>query len=99
MSPTASPAKARCPECDARIFFERTPDIGQLLACPECGTSLEVIRTSPVELDWAYEEGESKGGGGRDEGLFDDVPDSDFGSDRDEEYGGGYDDEEQQSGW
>ena len=43
---------ARCLECDSRIYFERKPDLGQIIVCPECNTSLEVIRTSPIKFGW-----------------------------------------------
>ncbi|HNS39908.1 MAG: hypothetical protein LC131_13475 [Anaerolineae bacterium] len=52
---------ARCLECDSRIYFERRPEIGQIIVCPECETSLEVIRTSPIRFDWADEGGASSG--------------------------------------
>jgi len=71
---------ARCPECDSRIYFERRPDAGQIIVCPECETSLEVISVSPIRLDWAYEEGERASGGAqfeRDE--FGDNPFGDLG--------------------
>lgn len=92
MTPNASAAKARCPECDARIFFERAPDMGQLLACPECGTSLEVVRTSPIKLDWVYDESDNKIGGFVDERLFDEPKDEDRG-------GYGYDEDERNERW
>ena len=69
---------ARCPECDSRIYFERRPDTGQIIVCPECETSLEVIRANPVRLDWAEEQGERAGVGG--------SADSDF--DREDLFGG-----------
>ncbi len=46
---------ARCLECDSRIYFERRPEVGQIIVCPECETSLEIIRTSPIRFDWADE--------------------------------------------
>jgi alpha-aminoadipate/glutamate carrier protein LysW len=50
---------ATCPECDADIEVnEFDVDKGDLISCPECGTSLEVIGTSPVELDLAPDEEE-----------------------------------------
>lgn len=58
MTSQARPQTARCPECDTRIYFNRMPDLGQILVCPECETSLEVIGTNPVRLDWAYDEGD-----------------------------------------
>ncbi len=48
---------ARCLECDSRIYFERKPDLGQIIVCPECDTSLEVIRTSPIKLGWPDDAG------------------------------------------
>jgi lysine biosynthesis protein LysW len=56
MSPKSEKTvSARCPECDSRIYFEKTPDVGQTLSCPECGTSLEVVKATPLELDWVFE--------------------------------------------
>jgi len=81
----------RCPECDSRIYFDRRPDNGQMLVCPECETSLEVISVNPIRLDWASEEGERAsasavpldnlfGFGGRDD---DDQDNSSYGEDED----------------
>lgn len=47
---------ARCPECATNIRFDRQPVLHDLLTCPECGTELEVIKISPLKLDWAYDE-------------------------------------------
>ena len=45
---------AICPECDAEIEVdEYDVDKGDLLSCPECGSSLEVTGIAPVELDVA----------------------------------------------
>ena len=46
------PTVARCVECYSRIFFDKDPDLGQIVVCRECGTRLEVIYLNPVELDW-----------------------------------------------
>ncbi len=56
---------ARCLECDSRIYFERRPDVGQIIVCPECETSLEVASASPIRFDWA-EDGQRGGSGGVD---------------------------------
>jgi alpha-aminoadipate/glutamate carrier protein LysW len=41
-----------CPECDAMIDIEEDlVEEGQTVECPECGAQLEVVNTSPVELD------------------------------------------------
>jgi alpha-aminoadipate/glutamate carrier protein LysW len=47
---------ARCPECVTNIRFEQQPTLHDLVTCPECGTELEVIKLSPLKLDWAYDE-------------------------------------------
>jgi alpha-aminoadipate/glutamate carrier protein LysW len=41
-----------CPECEAEIP-EEFEDIGEIIACPECGVELEVISLDPVEFDLA----------------------------------------------
>jgi hypothetical protein len=81
---------ARCLECDSRIYFERKPDVGQIIVCPECETSLEVIRSSPIRFDWADDGGERGGSGGVDLDEFfreldDEAADEDDYGDEDEE--------------
>lgn len=56
MTPNSKPLTARCPECDSRIYFERRPDSGEMISCPECDTLLEVISATPLRLDWASDE-------------------------------------------
>jgi alpha-aminoadipate carrier protein LysW len=52
---------ATCPECDGEIEVdEYDVDKGDLLSCPDCGSSLEVTNTSPIELDLAPEEDEDE---------------------------------------
>jgi lysine biosynthesis protein LysW len=68
---------ARCPECDSRIYFEKTPDLGQILSCPECGTSLEVSKTAPLELDWVFEPEDVVNDYGDFDNDFDDYEDED----------------------
>lgn len=45
-----------CPECDARVRL-KSPRVGQKVTCHNCDTELEIVDTSPLELDWAFEEG------------------------------------------
>ncbi|MFO7661065.1 MAG: hypothetical protein R6X18_00585 [Chloroflexota bacterium] len=66
MTTQPRPLTARCPECDSRLNFDRPPDLGQLLVCPECETSIEVIGVNPVRLDWAYDEDDRVIGAGSD---------------------------------
>mgnify|MGYP003346529716 CR=1 FL=1 len=48
---------ATCPECDAEIEVDEFEvDKGDELSCPECGTTLEVVALSPLELDLAPDE-------------------------------------------
>ena len=42
---------AYCPECDARFPIPSTARPGDLLRCPECNESLEVISLNPLELE------------------------------------------------
>jgi alpha-aminoadipate carrier protein LysW len=51
-------ARGFCPECDAEVGLGKTPKVGQKVTCSSCGAYLEVIETSPIELDWAYEDEE-----------------------------------------
>ncbi len=80
---------ARCLECDSRIYFERKPDVGQIIVCPECETSLEVVRSSPIRFEWPDDGGERGGSGGVDLGEFfgnlRDDEDDDYSDDDDEE--------------
>ena len=48
--------KTYCPECDGAITFKRTPWLGEKTTCRHCDTSLEVVDTNPIELDWAFDE-------------------------------------------
>ena len=47
---------AECPDCGERIALQLPVERGQLVSCPNCEAELEVVETSPVELDWVYEE-------------------------------------------
>jgi alpha-aminoadipate carrier protein LysW len=48
---------ATCPECDGEIEVDEFDvDKGDQLSCPECGSALEVVGVSPLELDLAPED-------------------------------------------
>jgi lysine biosynthesis protein LysW len=49
-------AKGYCPECDVSINLGKSPRKGQRITCFKCGSELEVVGLSPIELDWAYGE-------------------------------------------
>lgn len=46
--------KSVCPECDHDVLMETTPNVGERVICSSCKTILVVIRSSPVQLDWAF---------------------------------------------
>jgi len=48
-------AIAFCPDCEEPIRLSVQPRAGQRITCRSCGAELEVIETSPLELDWAYD--------------------------------------------
>ncbi len=52
---TAKKEIGYCPECDSRIRLN-TPRLGQRIQCRECGTALEVVVLTPLELDWAFDD-------------------------------------------
>lgn len=69
---------ARCIDCDEQIQFDEQPRLGMLVICENCDAELEVVRKSPLELDWPLGDDDEE-----------DVDDFDF--DDDDE---GWDDED-----
>ena len=52
---------ATCPECDAEIEVDEFDvDKGDLISCPDCGSNLEVISITPVELEAVEEDDEDE---------------------------------------
>lgn len=49
-------AQGFCPECDTEVGLGKSPKLSQRVTCHNCGAFLEVVETSPIELDWAFEE-------------------------------------------
>ena len=45
-----------CPECEADVHVDTDADKGDVVACEECGTELEVVGLDPVELDIVEED-------------------------------------------
>lgn len=66
-------ATGYCIECDTTLNLGKSPHKGQKVTCIKCGAVLEVVGTSPIELDWAFDED------------FDDDEDFDFDYDYDYE--------------
>jgi alpha-aminoadipate carrier protein LysW len=50
-----------CPVCGANVPVGPDAVVGELLACPECGTELEVTSLKPVGLSEAPQEEEDWG--------------------------------------
>ena len=46
---------AVCPECDAEVNIPANVVQNELIACPDCGTELEVVSLNPVTLELAPE--------------------------------------------
>jgi len=56
MTRTARAIIADCPDCLSTIRFEKLPELGEFLYCPECDETLEVVRLEPLKLGWAFAE-------------------------------------------
>lgn len=82
---------ARCIECDEKIQFEEQPRLGMLIICDSCGAELEVVRKSPLELDWPYVEDDEAE---EDDFEYDEDDDFDYDDDEFDEDDFDYDDEE-----
>lgn len=53
--------KAACPECGADVELGSKVEKGEIVQCSDCGSDLEVMSVSPVELALAPEEEEDWG--------------------------------------
>ncbi len=84
---------ARCLECDSRIYFERRPDVGEIIVCPECETSLEVSRVNPIRFDWPDDGGRASGAPAAGGQVDLDEFFSNLREEEEEEYGGVEDEE------
>ncbi len=75
---------ARCPACQITIRFDKAPELGLMMVCPECEAELEVVQVKPLKLRWADED---------DFDDFDDEFDDDLGNDQydDVDYDDDYD--------
>lgn len=52
---------ATCPECDAEVEVDEDDvDLGDEVSCPECGQTLVVSNTDPLELDFAPDDDEDE---------------------------------------
>ncbi len=52
---------ATCPECDAEVEVDEDDvDLGDEVSCPECGQTLVISNTDPLELDFAPDDDEDE---------------------------------------
>ena len=52
---------ATCPECDAEVEVDEADiDLGDEVSCPECGQTLVISNTDPLELDFAPDDDEDE---------------------------------------
>jgi len=47
---------AICPECEVKIDFDNSIEVGERVFCPECDIELEVISVKPLTLDYVFED-------------------------------------------
>lgn len=48
---------ATCPECDAEVEIDEDDvDLGDEVSCDECGQTLVISNTDPIELDFAADD-------------------------------------------
>lgn len=46
---------AACPECEADVLIAADAMQNELIACPDCGTELEIVSLNPLTLEAAPE--------------------------------------------
>lgn len=44
-----------CPACEAEVSIPGDAMQNELIACPDCGSELEIVSLNPLELDFAPE--------------------------------------------
>lgn len=47
-----TPSTIKCLDCDAPIKLTLPLEMGDVLVCDECGVELEIVNTTPAELDY-----------------------------------------------
>ncbi|MCC7123978.1 MAG: hypothetical protein IT178_03960 [Acidobacteria bacterium] len=84
---------AICPECDSEIEIDEADvDIGDELTCSECGSLLQIVNDSPIELEAADEDDLDDDDDEDDD--KEDGDDEDDDEDEDDEEEDGFSDEE-----
>ena len=82
---------ATCPECDAEVEVDEADiDLGDEVSCPECGQTLVISNTDPLELDFAPDDDEDE----EDEDDDDEVDEDEDDLDDEEDDGADWEEEE-----
>ena len=82
---------ATCPECDAEVEVDEADiDLGDEVSCPECGQTLVISNTDPLELDFAPDDEEDE----EDEDDDDEVDEDEDDVDDEEDDGADWEEEE-----
>jgi len=82
---------ATCPECDAEVEVDEADiDLGDEVSCPECGQTLVISNTDPLELDFAPDDDEDE----EDEDDDDEVEEDEDDVDDEEDDGADWEEEE-----
>lgn len=45
-----------CPECSEEVYIDADSEQGDVVACGECGTDLEIVGLDPIEVDVHHED-------------------------------------------
>lgn len=53
MSESTKTSGTICPSCAARIHFGKRPHLGDVIVCPECEETFEVVRLEPLKINWS----------------------------------------------
>ena len=85
---------ATCPECDAEVEVDEDDvDLGDEVSCPECGQTLVISNTDPLELDFAPDDDEDEDEDDEDDEDDDEDEDDELEDEDEDEDGGDWEEE------
>ena len=85
---------ATCPECDAEVEVDEDDvDLGDEVSCPECGQTLVISNTDPLELDFAPDDDEDEDEDDEDDEDVDEDEDDELDDEDEDEDGGDWEEE------
>ena len=85
---------ATCPECDAEVEVDEDDvDLGDEVSCPECGQTLVISNTDPLELDFAPDDDEDEDEDDEDDEDVDEDEDDELEDEDEDEDGGDWEEE------